>query len=198
LRLLFVLLCLSISNCLICYGQIPERRAYKEETSHRNVLKIGVLSPLFGVINIQYETKHTPNSASQLEFFFFTGVMFGQITEYKGAGVTYNYRYYTKGFFPGGFYVQPFGRIQKFDYVGTQNPTTAGSSGQAYENVNVFGMGLVLGYQKLFAKRFVFDLCAGPVYNIAYIEGDRASGQDIGPPFNGGWLRLGTSIGYAF
>lgn len=196
LRLLFVFLITSIGTCTICYGQRGKKNVDKEEIYHRNIIKVGVLSPLIGVINVQYEIKHTPNAASQLEFFFFTGTIFGQFTEYKGAGVTYNYRYYTKGNFPEGFYVQPFGRIQKYNYVGTQNPTTA--SAQTEENVNVFGLGIVLGYQNFFAKRFCYDLFAGPVYNIAYMDGERATSQDIGPPINGGWLRVGASIGYGF
>jgi hypothetical protein len=193
LRLLFVFLCMSIGTCMICYGQTGMRPLAKEETYYRSILKMGVLSPFVGVASIQYEIKHTPNTSSQLEFFYFTGVVFGEITEYQGAGVTYNFRYYTKGTFPEGFYVQPFGRIQKYDYVGTQNPTMS-TNGQAYEKVNVFGAGIVFGYQQLFTKHFVFDLCVGPVYNVGYADGERA----VGPPVNGGWFRLGTSIGYAF
>jgi hypothetical protein len=196
LRLLFLFLFLNMGICMISYGQTSGEFADKEEPYYKSIFKIGVLSPFIGAISVQYEIKHTPNAASQLEFFFFTGVAFGQFTEYKGAGVTYNYRYYTKGNFPEGFYVQPFGRIQKFDHVGTQNPTTA--SAQPDENINVFGLGIVLGYQKFFAKRFCFDLFAGPVYNLGYLDGERASSQDLGAPFNGGWLRMGASVGYGF
>lgn len=196
LRLFFVFVCVIFLAGDTCLGQVDKRRSEKEDQYSVNILKVGVLSPFLGIVNIQYEIKHTPNTASQLEFFYFTGVFLGELTGYKGVGVTYNFRYYANGTFPEGFYIQPFGRIQKYDDTGVPNPTVAAT--QPYANVNVFGAGIVFGYQKFFTRRFSFDLCAGPVYNVAYADGARASGQEIGSPFNGGWIRIGTSIGYAF
>lgn len=194
---LFVFLLMSFAASMISYGQIGKKIADKEDTNYRNILKVGVLSPFWGAITIQYEIKHTPNVSSQLEFFYFYGFFFGEPTGYRGAGVTYNYRFYTKGDYADGFYVQPYGRIQKYDYVGTQNPTSPGVGG-GYEHVSIFGLGMVFGYQKFFTKHFSYDLCAGPNYNFGYADGVRTSSFEFWPPMNGGWIRVGTSIGYAF
>jgi hypothetical protein len=178
-------------------AQVPDKHSFAEEFNRRSIIKVNILSPFLGVVNIHYEMKHNANVSSQIEFFYFTGVAFGQPTAYKGAGLTYNYRYYIRGTCPEGLYVQPFGRIQKYDYLGTQNPTIVNTP-QAAQDIVVFSPGLVFGYQTFFKNRFSFELFAGPVYNFAYINGARASGRDIGSPVNGGWVRMGTTIGYAF
>lgn len=191
-----VILCL-ILWCVKVYAQIPKQTIRAEELEQCHILKVNFLSPIAGTISVHYELKHHSNASSQLEFFYFTGLFLGQPAEYKGAGVTYNYRFYIKGTCPKGVFVQPFGRVQKYDYVGTQNPTVPGGT-PIYETVTVYGSGIVFGYQTLIKRHFSFEWYGGPSYNIAFGDGTRLSGYDIGPPVNGGWIRLGATIGYVF
>lgn len=195
LRLMVVFYLVFIG--MYCNAQIAKRPSAEEEYTRRSILKLNVLSPIMGAITVHYEIQHTANTSSQLEFFYFTGRYFGQITEYKGGGFTYDYRYYMKGACPKGAYVQPYGRIQKYDYVGTQNPTVSGGT-PPFEKVMSYGIGMVLGYQTIFKRHFTFEFYGGPFYSIGYGDGVRLTGQDFGPPISGGWLRLGTTFGYAF
>lgn len=191
-----VILCLLVMG-FSSYAQKSKQSIRADSLDHCNIVKINYLSPLGGAITVHYEMKHTPNSSSQFEFFYFTGLFLGTPAEYKGAGVTYNYRYYIKGTSPKGTFVQPFGRIQKYDYVGTQNPTVPGGT-PIYETITVYGAGIVFGYQTLFKRHFSFEWYGGPIYNFTYGDGTRLSVQDTGPPINGAWVRFGTTLGYVF
>lgn len=193
----FVAAACLMAWCSPVFAQSYQKGESEGEFARRSIIKVSLFSPFAGAVNVHYEMQHNLNSSSQFEFFYFTGLFFGQPSEYKGSGFTYDYRYYLRGNYPKGFYVQPYVRFQKYEYVGTQNPTVNGGT-PVYENVLSYGTGMVFGYQTIFKRRFSFEVFGGPSYCIAFGDGTRLSSQDVGIPVNGGGLRLGATIGYAF
>jgi hypothetical protein len=190
-----VLVGLGLST--FCCAQSVTQKTFTEEFPHRNIIKTNALTLFGGVVNIGFETRHSADASSQLEFFYVPGFFYGVVFEYKGVGLTYDYRYFISRNYPKGMYIEPFARLQKYNYVGSQNPTVS-SAGKVYDHIAVIGSGMVLGYQAIFARRISFEVFAGPVYNVAYGDGTRISTTEIGPQMSGGWFRLGTTFGYAF
>jgi hypothetical protein len=150
-----------------------------------------------GVVNVQFETKHTSNYSSQIELFYFSGQFFGITIPFNGFGLTYNLRYYLKGDYPKGLFIQPFGRFQQYNLLPNQSSISS-ASGLNNERIKIYSSGMVIGYQFIFARRISFDFFAGPSYNITYANGIRTTAIDTGPFFNGGWMRIGSTLGFAF
>ncbi len=174
-------------------GQIP----VKDAIEYQQIIKANLLSPLLGVVNFHYERNIDPNSASQLEFFYFTGQSFGQSVGVQGFGLTYNYRFYLTGTFPSGWYVQPYARYQNyFETSQSMNAFTNGTGNQ--DHLNVYSLGMVFGYQMVFAKRICFDMFMGPNYNKSFENGSQIPSQYLPPMFSGGAVRLGCTLGFVF
>jgi hypothetical protein len=179
------------------WAQQSDVPKFREEFPFANIVKCNLLSPFMGTVNIHLERMNTINSSSQFEAFFFTGQVLGQPVDATGFGLTYNYRYYLTGSFPTGFYVQPFTRYQQYTNK-QQSSSFSATTITDPERINTLGLGIVFGYQVVFFERVTFDLFGGPVYNKSYLDGKPATANDTGPFFNGGWMRLGTTFGFAF
>jgi hypothetical protein len=192
MRINLLLICL----CFFCVGQAQQhlKGAY-EEFPYSHVLKINLLSPVIGTINIHYEQKHDENASSQFELFYFTGQYFDQQIGVKGFGLTYNYRYYLTGQFPNGWYAQPFVRYQQY---WSDDPSLYSSFHSNDQKMRTMGAGMVFGYQYVFKKRIAWDLYGGPMYNKSYINEKVSNAAYTGPIFNGGFVRMGTTVGFIF
>ena len=195
------LFCLFLSLSIIkLFAQRSQAKFIdKEDIQHGHILKTNILSPLLGTINFHYEWKLTPNSSSQIEAYYFTGQFFGQSIPLSGFGVTYNYRYYLTGTFPTGFFVQPYIRYQQFlEKNGVSGLSSSSTITTPLLAFTVYGTGLVLGYQFVFAKRVSLDFYGGPMYNVSYENGVRTNSQDYPPFFTGPFLRTGCTLGFIF
>ncbi|MES2778933.1 MAG: DUF3575 domain-containing protein [Bacteroidota bacterium] len=183
---------LTISICLagIAYAQRPNGLSATGEQDHAHILKVSLLSPFVGTLNVHYEKRLDENSSFQLEAFYFSGQIFNQQSDVRGGGLTANYRFYLTKQFPAGWFVQPFLRYQQYwplPSVRLRNDI----------NIQVGGAGIVFGYQLVAANRISFDAFAGPVYSRLFVN-NQSVGNKYLPVFNGGWLRLGVTLGFLF
>lgn len=190
---------LSFCSCFIpIYAQKPVSKApVRDVFEYQHILKVNLLSPLFGIVNFHYERNINPNSSTQAEFFYYTGQTFGQSVGVQGFGLTYNYRFYLTGTFPSGWYVQPYARYQNY-FESTQHANGFVNGTGSQDHVSVYSLGMVFGYQVVFAKRICFDMFLGPNYNKSFENGSQISSQSLPPMFSGGAVRLGCTLGFVF
>ncbi len=195
---------IGIIVCVLMWVSVAEAqhkpyvKPEANETDFRYVIKANILSPFVGTATFHFEVNQNPNSSSQFEVFYFGGQYFGEPTGVEGVGATYNYRYYLVGTFPTGVYVQPYVRYQTYWDASQISGIPPITSNTGSSRVNVYGGGIVFGYQWVFAKRLALDIFLGPNYNKTYQNGAPVPAADIGPLFSGGFIRTGCTIGFVF
>lgn len=164
----------------------------------RPVLKLNILSPVIGVISLQYEKPIDRHSSHQYGLFIFTGQTFGSTIPLGGIGLTYDYRFYLTSENQTGFYVQPYGRYQYFYFT---NSVTRARSGtptiRKEDQINVYGGGLVLGRQWVFFKKLTLDIYLGPMFNTNS-NSMRINPKNFSPFFYGFYYRSGVTLGFRF
>ena len=175
---------------LLVIGQKP----VPFERPPKPILKLNILGPLYGSISFQCELFRDKHSSDQYGLFIFTGQVLGQSIPAGGFGLTYDYRFYMKSENQTGFYVQPFGRYQHFQVDLNSSFTTRTSIVNNRINMDVFGLGLVLGKQWIIYNRLVFDMYLGPMYN-QNSNNIGINHRDFRPFFDGFWYRCGLTIG---
>jgi hypothetical protein len=190
----FILLLTSIGHA----QHVTYVKPGTDDSEYKYIIKANLLSPFVGTANFHFEINQGPNSSSQFEVFYFGGQYFGEPTGVEGIGVTYNYRYYLVGTFPSGVYVQPYARYQAYWDAKSVMGIPPITSNTGSNRVNVYGVGMVFGYQWVFAKRIALDVFLGPSYNKTYQDGVQVPTADVSPLFSGGFIRTGCAIGFVF
>lgn len=166
------------------------------------ILKVNILSPVYGSLSFAYEKPIDRHSSNQFGLFFFTGQIAGNTIPAGGFGLTYDYRFYMKNENQTGLYIQPFFRYQYF-YV-KESISTTGTINSATvtdeTSINVWGTGLLFGKQWMFFKKFTLDIYFGPMFNYNEVNSNNATlvPKDLTPLFWGYWYRSGLTFGYQF
>jgi hypothetical protein len=157
--------------------------------AQRTAFKINLLSPIARTANVSFERRLSASSSSQIGFFYTTFSISG--TEFKGFGITPEYRFYLSDSKEAieGFYLAPFFRYQNLKL--TNDLSKAGFSS--------YGGGLVVGRQWVFKKRITLDLFVGPKYLAHKIDVTSGSADDFSVgKFSGFGIRSGITLGIAF
>jgi hypothetical protein len=162
----------------------------------KKIVKINPLSPIIGVINVHLEKQLHASDSYQAELFYFTGQVFNQQSDVRGVGVTFNYRFYITEEFPKGWYIQPFVRYQRYWPIGRGTNNSTRSSSSVNNNLQVGGIGAVLGYQTLIVNGISFEIYAGPVYSKMFTSDSQP--KNTVSILNGPWLRAGITFGFLF
>ncbi|MFK7948814.1 MAG: DUF3575 domain-containing protein [Saprospiraceae bacterium] len=144
--------------------------------AQENIVKLGLGSALNGQINLEYERALTEKTSVLAEVSFkipnklpdnFFSQLEGdgtvnniQFDEGKLGGFLFaaEYRFYTKGNAPKGFYISPYLKLNnnKFDLTGSYNNNTTGATNIASEaSLGLFSasIGGNIGYQWLIADK---------------------------------------------
>jgi hypothetical protein len=158
--------------------------------AQENVLKWNFLSALVKTANFSYERALSDNSSFQLGLYY-TGFSI-ENTNWRGIGITPEYRFYISGEVLDGVYVAPFLRYQNISL------TNDGSDGKA--TLNSFGGGAVIGRQWLFGEKFTLDIFLGPSYTTDNVKVDSGSDNIVYETgsLTGFGLRTGLTFGFAF
>lgn len=149
-------------------------------------IKLNYLSPLVKTVNLAFE-KSVKEDASFQFGFYYTGFSSGGVN-YKGYGITPEYRKYLTGEALSGAYVAPFIRYQSITL--TESATV--SKGE----ISTFGGGLIIGRQWMM-KGISFDIFIGPTFNSGTYSSSSGSTIDAGS-FDGFSIRFGSTIGLGF
>ena len=172
------------------YAQRPNGMKSKIEPDFLRIIKVNVLSPVVGTVNVHYENVLNENGSLQVEGFYFGGQFLSRQTDVRGVGFTANYRYYFTQRFPQGWFVQPFLRYQRYWPIVASNFRNT-------DNIQVGSLGIVFGYQVLAARRISLDIYGGPIYSKLFDKDKRVT-RDFIPVLNGPWLRIGCTLGFLF
>lgn len=169
-----------------------------------NVVKVNILSPIFGTGSFFFEHKLSASSSIQLGALF-TNWNVDDNTNVTGFAITPEYRFYlseTKEALRG-FYVGPFLRYQNLTlkYTDTFYNGTNTSPQKSEASLNTFGGGVLIGHQWIFKQRFSLDTFLGPSYNggsESYKNSSFNNGMDDADLFKGFGIRTGVTFGLAF
>ena len=169
-----------------------------------NVVKVNILSPIFGTGSFFFEHKLSASSSIQLGALF-TNWNVDDNTNVTGFAITPEYRFYlseTKEALRG-FYVGPFLRYQNLTlkYTDTFYNGTNTSPQKSEASLNTFGGGVLIGHQWIFKQRFSLDTFLGPSYNggsVSYKNSSFNNGTDDAGLFKGFGIRTGVTFGLAF
>jgi hypothetical protein len=168
------------------------------ESTPQNVLKINPLSLFTLTTNVSYERVINSQMSGQLGFFYtFPSVTIAN-TQFRGFGITPEFRYYFAAIeAPKGFYVASFLRYQRFTLT-YDNPESSQYNGEAIFRAT--GVGATVGGQWLFGNGFTVDAFFGLAANSFNIRTDVPGLSDkIKIPIAGAVTpRLGITIGKAF
>ena len=107
------------------------------------ILKLNLLSPVAQALGLGYEISTSQSSSLQINGLFAGG----------GFLITSEYRYYlSETPAPKGTFIAPFGNYGKVD---TQD---------------IYGGGIVIGYQGFFKKKITVDAFFGPSYQVGLFD----------------------------
>ncbi len=163
---------------------------HKVELQERTrALKFNLISPFVGAVALQYETAINKDASWIISASFFTGQVAQRIEPIRGVSLCGEYRFYTGTEKMNGFYLQPYLRYQYYKDIKTN-----------IDDVSVYGTGLMFGYQKILIKNLLIDLYFGPAFNKqrSELRSGTYTNADIGPVFDGYWMRGGFSFGLQF
>jgi hypothetical protein len=144
-----------------------------------NVLKINPIGLAFGNFNLNYQRGLTDATAIQIGANYWYKI-FGE--DVSGVGIRGSYQFFITNKVkpaPEGFYIGP-----QVSYNSIKDK-------DSQESVNAFGVGLMLGYQWIWASGVTLDLGAGPMYQFA----DETS---TGISYEGFLPNITIAIGYNF
>jgi hypothetical protein len=153
----------------------------------------------------------------------------GSFANHRGFGAIVGYRYYPLGFVSSsssiqkGFYISPFAQAEylKVDFVNLKsrfssrdengNIATGRENGRNIQEIVSFQYGLSVGYQWIWWRKIVFDICTGIAYRHAQYALKKDISEGIYYPitqfgidkvldksYTGLLPKLGFQIGFAF
>jgi hypothetical protein len=182
-----LILCFSVI-CLCQVIQAQNNRRF-DNIEYKSALKFNLLSPIIGAIAVNYENKLNNDASFIASASYFTGQIDNTTEPIRGFVASLEYRFYTGNEPMRGLYLQPYARYQYFKDIQTKT-----------DELSVPGLGLLGGYQYIFAKRIVFDMNFGPAYNFGTLTSPQNTygNSDLKPMFRGYWMRGGISVGFLF
>jgi len=158
----------------------------------KNAIKLNLMSPFVKTFNLAYERVLNENLGLQLRGYYtgYTNKSDDPKTKTEGFGILPELRLYLseKKSAPGGFFLAPFLRFDKFNVTDTYE--------EGNENAGTwtdFGAGLVIGHQAVFSNIVTLEAFIGP----QYIWGNESG--DVEPlKLNGVLPRGGVTVGILF
>ena len=120
-------------------------------------------------------------------------------TQFKGFGLTGEYRFHSGTEALRGFFIGPYLRFQHFNFTETST-FLSNAPKQDKATLTTFGGGGVLGWQGIIAGHFSIEPFLGVGYAAGSVDNlsDNQGTLDIRGGIVGFELRPGLSIGYAF
>jgi hypothetical protein len=156
----------------------------------KNVIKVNSLALILATGSIFYERQISDLTSAQLGVGYFNYKL-GD-TKFNGLFLTPEFRIYVKKNAIDGFYVSPYLRYQ--DYNFENKGTTQTDKGK----MTVFGGGVAVGRQWIFAKGFVIDFFFGGHYSGSSIKTTMGSEPTDLNKLEGFRTRVGLCLGFAF
>jgi len=212
MRHLFAIFCILLaSQC--AYAQAMVSDSLKSlKMKPRYLAKVDLVSPAVRTFQFHLERAHHSSHSFSL------GILYTDQSDaitnasylYRFAA-TLEHRYYmSKSPAPQGFYLASFLRYQwmrtdawlyNYWYDGIGNTIFVNQYVTRY--LNTFGVGLNLGYQRIFKEKIALDAYFGPVYNTGDQRVNLSNPYEYRPnesfkPYVGYFVRAGLSIGYVF
>jgi hypothetical protein len=203
---------LSTSNSLKAQERVYDQKREMLAPDKKNIIKWNPLSIGFGTVNLAYERVINEKITAQFGIAFLNtefNAIFGDSRSlaYKGQVYTLEGRYYLiqNDFFrsPKGLFVAPFIRFNNISEFRYATPPTSGVPGREMDgSLTSFGIGGMLGYQLIVAKRISFDAFVGPYYSFSNFDLGPASDPSLEEEYNilfdEGDIRAGATVGFRF
>ncbi|WP_159476548.1 DUF3575 domain-containing protein [Chryseobacterium sp. 18068] len=148
-----------------------------------NEIKLNLISPLFGAVEVGFERHLNKNSSLGISAFF---VYDNTENEDLNYYISPYYRYYFGKKYASGFFVEGFGMFTSIDgkKVYSADRLTFTENKDVYDAV----LGAGLGYKLVTKKGFVFE--ANASYGKLLFNADKTDHTQV--------IKLGLSIGYRF
>jgi hypothetical protein len=165
--------------------------AIAQEQVRQNIFKVNLISPLVRTGSFFYERVLNEDMSVQLGVFY-TGASI-DVTEFRGLGITPEFRYYLSESkpAPSGVFIAPYLRYQNF------NLSEENSIGKAtYSGI---GGGLLVGTQRLLKNTISLEGFIGPSYFAGNLKVTDGQVEDFDIDFFDGFgVRFGFTVGIAF
>lgn len=175
----------------------------------KNILKMDITSPIMRTANVTFE--HLLKDRTS----FALGVLYTDKSDditnsgsLSRLAITPEYRYYMgRNNAPNGIYISVFARYQnlkvnELTYLGYDTLTYISYFNSNKRSLNTGGLGISLGYQRIFQDKISIDINFGTIWNSGDKREDSNSfiqaPNEAFRPYVGYFVRTGIAVGLMF